>query len=164
MSRYRVRPATLDDLDALVDHRILLFADRGIDQGEVAAAFRGWLATMLSGDSYKAWVVATETDDIVGGGGISILPWPPGPHYTGGRIAFVYNVYVEPAHRRRGLARRVMEAIHDWCRGDGIGVIALNSSPQGRRLYESMGYQPAVHPMMFAAVEASSEAAGLAKQ
>ena len=23
---------------------------------------------------------------------LAALPWPPGPHYPGGRLAFVYNV------------------------------------------------------------------------
>ena len=30
-------------------------------------------------------------------------PGRPGPRYAGDRLAFVYNVYTEPAHRRRGL-------------------------------------------------------------
>jgi GNAT superfamily N-acetyltransferase len=54
----------------------------------------------------------------------------------------VYNVYTEPAHRGRGLARRIMETIHSWCRAQGLKTVALNASEFGRPLYESMGYQP----------------------
>ena len=56
-------------------------------------------------------------------------------------MAFVYNVYTEPAHRRRGLARMIMDAIHAWCRDEGIGLVGLNASSQARPLYESMGYR-----------------------
>jgi len=67
----------------------------------------------------------------------------------GDRIAVVYNVYTEPAHRRQGLARRIMDAIHAWCRDEGIASVALNASADGRPLYESMGYQLPPNPMMF---------------
>ena len=78
-----------------------------------------------------------------------VIPWPPGPRYAGDRLAFVYNVYTEPAHRRRGLARLIMETIHAWCRDEGIGSVALNASRDGKRLYEAMGYAESTSPMMF---------------
>jgi GNAT superfamily N-acetyltransferase len=154
MSPYQVRPATLDDVDAIVHHRLAMFAEMGtqVDVGPVETAFRRWLVDMLSAGTYLAWVVEGAGHEVVGGGGLTILPWPPGPHDVGGRLAFVYNVYTEPAHRRRGLARLLMETIHAWCRENGIGVVGLNASRDGRTLYESMGYQPAASPMMFAAV------------
>ena len=67
----------------------------------------------------------------------------------GSRLAFVYNVYTEPAHRRRGLARAIMDAIHTWCREAGVTSVALNASPDGRPLYEALGYHVSPHPMMF---------------
>jgi GNAT superfamily N-acetyltransferase len=89
----------------------------------------------------------------VAGGGLTMIPWPPGPRYPGTRLAFVYNVYTEPAYRGRGLARRVMDAIHDFCRTEGVGSVALNASQFGRPLYESLGYQVATSPMMFLSLE-----------
>ena len=56
------------------------------------------------------------------------------------------------AHRRRGLARLIMDTIHAWCRDAGITSVALNASEDGRPLYESMGYQVAPSPMMFLTV------------
>jgi GNAT superfamily N-acetyltransferase len=154
MSPYRLREATTDDVDTLVGHRVGMFTDMGgqIDIPSVGAAFREWVLDAMARGVYRAWVVESG-ETIVAGGGITILPWPPGPRYLGGRIAFVYNVYTQPAHRRRGLARRLMETIHGWCRENGIGVIGLNASDEGRPLYEALGYQPAANPLMFAAVD-----------
>ena len=42
-----------------------------------------------------------------------------------------------------------MEAIHAWCRQEGIGSLSLNASRAGRRLYESLGYNVTESPMMF---------------
>jgi GNAT superfamily N-acetyltransferase len=148
---YRVRPATFDDADALVRHRIGMFTDMGVplDAASLAREFRGWLAAMMPAGTYRAWVVEDEQRTVVAGGGISILPWPPGPRYMGTQLAFVYNVYTEPAHRRRGVARLIMDAIHAWCRGNGIASMALNASADGQPLYEALGYVCSPAPMMF---------------
>ena len=154
MATYRVRSATLDDIDTLVHHRVGMFTDMGtvFDVAEVEGAFRRWIAEMIPAAVYHAWVVE-DGADVVGGGGITVLPWPPGPQYPGDRLAFVYNVYTEPAHRQRGVAHLVMDAIHAWCRENGISSVALNASGFGRSLYETMGYQVAPAPMMFLELE-----------
>jgi GNAT superfamily N-acetyltransferase len=149
---YRVREATLDDLDALVRHRVGMFTAMGAeaDLAALAAAFRVWLQATMPAREYYAWVCDTPSGAIVAGAGVSLLRWPPGPQLgTGGRLAFVYNVYTEPAHRRQGLARRLMDAIHDWCAAQGIGSVALNAAPAARHLYDSMGYSEVPSPMMF---------------
>jgi GNAT superfamily N-acetyltransferase len=144
-------------MDALVRHRIGMFTDMcvPVDVEALDQAFRAWLAEMMPAGTYRAWVVNARTGPpesgpaIVAGGGITILPWPPGPQEMAGRLAFVYNVYTDPGHRRRGLARRIMATIHDWCHGAGLPLVALNASRDGQPLYEAMGYQVFPHPMMF---------------
>jgi GNAT superfamily N-acetyltransferase len=152
---YRIRPASLADLDALAHHRIAMFTDMGVplDADALGGTFRGWLGRAMPAGTYHAWVVEHPTDGTVAGGGITVIPWPPGPRYLGDRLAFVYNVYTEPAHRGRGLARRVMAAIHDWCRAEGITSLALNASTFGKPLYDSLGYVVTPSPMMFFALE-----------
>jgi GNAT superfamily N-acetyltransferase len=158
MPDYRIRPATIEDVEVLVHHRVAMFRDMGTPMEEevVAHAFRRWVEKMLPAGTYHGWVVETsaseagsdEAPKVVAGGGICVLPWPPGPQSLGDRLAFVYNVYTEPAHRRQGLARIVMETIHAWCRDAGIAALALNSSVDGQSLYESLGYRIRPNPMM----------------
>jgi GNAT superfamily N-acetyltransferase len=155
MSDYRIRLATPDDHDALVHHRLAMFEDMGIvfDPAVLDGAFRPWLHRHMEAGDYRAWVVETGDGTIVAGGGLTIIPWPPGPRYLGDRLAFVYNVYTEPDHRRRGLSRRVMQTIHEWCRDEGISTLALNASRFGQPLYESLGYAVTPSPMMFLALD-----------
>ena len=127
-----------------------MFTEMGSAAADVAAAgpmFRTWLTEAVPSGTYRAWVVDNGTE-VVAGGGMTVLPWPPGPQHPGGHVAFVYNVYTEPAHRGRGLARRLMDTIHEWCRGAGIQSVALNASVFGRPLYESMGYRVSESPTM----------------
>ena|SRR5436190_12616882 len=154
MTDYRVRVATPDDVDVLVHHRIAMFQDMAVplEAAAVRAAFRPWLLDMMPRGVYRAWVVESAAR-VISGGGITILPWPPGPRYFSGKLAFVYNVYTEPDHRRRGLGRMVMEAIHGWCREEGIDSLALNASRFGQSMYESLGYAVTPSPMMFFALE-----------
>ena len=83
------------------------------------------------------------------GGGITVLPWPPGPRELSGHLPIVYNIYTEPAHRRRGLARTIMQTIHAWCLEAGYRTVALAASDDGRSMYESLGYRESPQPYMF---------------
>ncbi len=152
MLDYSIREATLDDIDILVHHRLAMFAEMGrpFDAPLIAELFRGWLRTTMPSGEYHAWLCTTEANAVAAGAGLSVIKWPPGPSpLRSDRAAFVYNVYTEVAHRRRGLARRLMETLHEWCARQGIGAIALNASDDARHLYESMGYRVAPSPMMW---------------
>jgi GNAT superfamily N-acetyltransferase len=151
MSFYRLRRATLDDAAILARHRNDMFTDMGVELNAPALAkeFVAWLETTMPAGSYHAWVIEAAAGEIVAGGGMTIIPWPPGPRYPSGKLAFVYNVYTEPPHRGRGLARQIMAAIHAFCGDCGISSAALNASRLGLPLYESMGYRVTDSPMMF---------------
>jgi GNAT superfamily N-acetyltransferase len=151
MPDYRVREATVADLDVLVDHRIAMFTEMGtpLDAPVVRQLFRDWLIKMMPAGTYRAWVCEDAPGSVVAGAGITLLDWPPGPSSMTGKIAFVYNVYTDPAHRKQGLARRLMDTVHGWCAASGVVAVALNASPEGRHLYESQGYRAAPSPMMW---------------
>ena len=154
MVTYRARLATLDDLDTLVQQRVGMFTDMGVpmDPETMATAYREWLRETLPDGTYRAWVVEHDEDGrrggIVGGGGLTVLPWPPGPQALGGRIGFVFNIYTEPPHRNRGVGRLVMDTIHGWCREQGIDGVRLNASAEGQPLYTALGYTLVLSPMM----------------
>ena len=149
---YHIREATLDDMDVLVRHRLAMFADMGrsFDAPAVGQLFREWLRPMIVAGDYRAWLCETRTGEVVAGAGMSLIRWPPGPStIRSDRAAFVYNVYTEREHRRRGLARRLMETLHSWCTAHGIQAVALNASDEALPLYKSLGYQAVSNPMMW---------------
>jgi len=152
MTEYRVREATLDDVDVLVHHRLAMFSEMGVpfDVPVIRQLFRDWLLKHLPPGDYRAWVSVAPSGEVVAGAGITLIMWPPGPSaIESERIAFVYNVYTEPAHRTHGLARRLMDAVHAWCAANGVGAVALNAAPAARHLYETQGYREAPSPMMW---------------
>ena len=59
-------------------------------------------------------------------------------------VAEIKRMYVRPAHRGRGLARRILEALEAAVRSQGIGVIRLETGvwqPEALGLYRSAGYE-----------------------
>jgi GNAT superfamily N-acetyltransferase len=57
------------------------------------------------------------------------------------RRARVMDVYTAPEYRRQGLSRKLMIALLDWCRENGILTADLNASADGQGLYESLGFK-----------------------
>jgi GNAT superfamily N-acetyltransferase len=141
---YPIRKATVADVDVLLHHRRAMFTDMGVrfDPDALARAFVPWLRDAMARELFHGWVAQDGHGAIVGGAGLTVLPWPPRPDDVTGRLGYIYNMYVEREHRRRGIARRLIEAVHDWSRANGIQRVALHASDEGRPLYESLGYTP----------------------
>lgn len=147
---YTIRPATLTDIPHIVRHRELMFRDMGISAvfDEMATTMESWLRAAIPAKTYLGWVAVTSTGEVAGGGGLIVIPWPPGPITMDPRCGFVFNVYTQPAHRQQGVARRLMAAMHGYCRAEGIERLVLNASKFGKPLYEDIGYVVTNEPMM----------------
>src|SRR5262245_29520958 len=147
---YSIRPATIADIPHIVQHRELMFRDMGVaaEFEEMAAAVELWLRHAIPSKTYLGWIAQSDAGEIAAGGGLLVIPWPPGPMTMDPRCGFIFNVYTQAAHRKQGLARRLMDAMHDYCRAEGIERVVLNASKFGKPLYDAMGYVVADEPMM----------------
>jgi GNAT superfamily N-acetyltransferase len=152
---YSIRQATITDIPQIVRHREEMFRDMGIPAAfeDMAAATALWLTHAIPSHTYRGWVACAASGEVVAGGGLIVIPWPPGPMTMEPRCGFIFNVYTQPAHRKQGLARRLMEAMHDYCRNEGIERVVLNASTFGKPLYDAMGYVVADEPMMRLRIE-----------
>lgn len=149
---FLVRPATVADRAVLARHRCEMFKDMGklasASYLALAAATEEYLATAIPAGEYRAWLAAprAEPERVVAGGGVQLRRILPRPAPGGGLLppgpqALIVNVYTEPAWRQRGLAERVMRAILAWCAEAQIPSVILHASPQGRPIYERLGFQ-----------------------
>ena len=147
---YSIRPATIADVPEIVTHREQMFREMAApaEFGDMRAAFEGWLREAIPSHTYRGWLAVANHGEIAAGSGLIVMPWPPGPTTMDPRCGFVFNVYTHSSHRKRGLARQLMDAMHQWCRAEGIERVVLNASTFGHALYESMGYVVADEPMM----------------
>jgi GNAT superfamily N-acetyltransferase len=96
----------------------------------------------LRDGTYRGFLAVTSSGEVVAGGGVMRLAFQPHPLDPRPQRAFVVNMYTEPPWRGRGLARRLMEAMIEWCREQGFRVLYLHASDEGRPLYEGLGFKP----------------------
>jgi GNAT superfamily N-acetyltransferase len=142
VSAYEIRPATPDDLDTVLHHRRRMFEDMGYTDPAALEAMLSSATPLLrrglTDGTYRGWLAGTSGEGIVAGGGVIILEFQSHPDDP--QRAWVVNMFTEPAHRRRGLARRLMDTMLAWCRAEGMHSLYLHASDHGRPLYESLGF------------------------
>jgi GNAT superfamily N-acetyltransferase len=139
-----LRQATVADAKVLAIHRRSMFRDMGY-QGDAAldsmmVKFRPWLEAKMRSGEYLAWLAVTADNSVVAGAGLWLMDWPAHMLGRSARRGNILNVYTEPQYRRQGLARLLMEAALDWCRKNEIDLVILHASPEGRGIYESLGF------------------------
>ena len=111
------------------------------DGEELAARMHRWWARQ--GDRRRAWVVRDADGVAVAMGNLAIFERMPKPNTLDGRWGYVGNVYVDPAHRRRGVASLLMTTVVEWARAEQLERIVLNPSEMSVPLYRSLGFRPA---------------------
>ena len=144
-SSIAIRRATEADIPELLRQRRGMFLAMQVGD-EVALqamerSFAAFLPEALGRGVFNAWLAVAD-GEVLGGGAVVVNPWPPSPTRIAPRRADILNVFVHPEHRRRGAARRLMEAMLAWCRAEGFTAVALHASADGRPLYEQLGFVP----------------------
>ena len=83
----------------------------------------------------QLWSVVDADGDEVG---ILWVATDRRPNY-----AFIYDIEMNPDRRGQGFGTAALEALDDWCRGQGITTIGLHVFGHNRgawQLYQRMGY------------------------
>lgn len=140
-----IRRATAADAEAIIHHRRSMFSDMGYGDAAwldgVAASFLPWVRRKLESGEYLGWFAVSPDQSVAAGAGLWLLDWFPHRLDRGSVRGYLLNVYTEPAYRRRGLARQLMQVALDYCRERDITIMTLHASDEGRPLYESLGFK-----------------------
>jgi len=100
-----------------------------VERARMAGPFAAFLAEMDSE------VVGTAACQIYAGLYPEIRT--PAAHLAG----YVWGVYVEPAHRRRGVAAKLTRAAIDHLQAVGCTRVRLHASLQGEPVYRRLGFR-----------------------
>lgn len=146
------REATLADGALITAHRRAMFAEAGLGTPEalelMSRQFTPWFERMMAAGRYVGWIVEEGTT-VAASAGFFELDWPPHPldPAATGR-GYLLNFWVEPAYRRRGLARALVREALAESRRRGLLVTSLHASAAGRPVYEKEGFRASVE-MLF---------------
>ena len=140
-----IRRAGVNDADTIAEHRLAMFRAMGYRDAAALTSmkrrFLPWVGAKLESGDYLAWLAVTTSDHAVAGAGLWLMDWPAHMLNSSARRGNILNVYTEPAFRRQGLARALIQAALYWCGVNGIDFAILHASEDGRRLYEELGFQ-----------------------
>jgi len=140
----RIRRATVRDLGVLRRHRDAMFRDmgRGNPRSLAAAdrAYAVWARRLLRTGDLVGFLAVLRDGTVVAGGCVWLREHQPHPVLAGGRVPYLLSMYTEPAHRRRGLATKIVRAATRWARARGFPRFFLHASEKGRGVYEKLGW------------------------
>jgi GNAT superfamily N-acetyltransferase len=141
-----IREARRDDIAEIVRQRRRMYEDMGERDTAALEAMQAstsaFLEKALPAGLFRAWLAERRAGRVVAGGGMMIVPWLSRPADPELRRVWILNVYTYPEYRRQGIARRLMQAMIEWCRQAGFQSVSLHASDDGRPLYESLGFKP----------------------
>ncbi|HEY8879925.1 MAG TPA: GNAT family N-acetyltransferase [Roseateles sp.] len=103
-------------------------------------AYAAWVGPRIEAGRYIGWL-AVDGDAVLGGAGAVLLDWGPTRANPGGQMARIVNVFTVPALRGRGMARELLQAVMRQCEALGVREFNLGSTPEGRALYRSLGFE-----------------------
>jgi len=147
---FTIRRATVEDAAVLARHRAEMFRDMGDVADDLyprlLEAARAWMERGIPAGEYVAWLASPAgSDEVVAGAGMHLRTIIPRPRCRTevemGPQGLIVNVFTERAWRRRGIAELLMRELLAWARGNGIPHPILHASPEGRRLYERLGFE-----------------------
>jgi GNAT superfamily N-acetyltransferase len=143
---YSIRPATLEDVSAIVPQRRGMLEE--LRNGDMSllettlVAFEQWMIPRMKSGEYLGWMALSPDGQVVAGIGLWLQEWPPSLRSRSVLRGYILNVFTNPAHRKQGLARQLTQTALDYCRSKGIELVALHASQFGKPLYESLGFEP----------------------
>lgn len=113
------------------------FTKRELDDAD--PVYRRWLRPRLARGEFIGWV-SMHRGAPVASGGIWLMRIQPRPLHPTGLTPYLVSMYVEPEHRGRGHARRIVRAAMAWTRAKRLPRMTLHASRMGRPLYTRLGW------------------------
>jgi GNAT superfamily N-acetyltransferase len=141
-----IRETSKADLDTVVELRLAFLAEhRGVDPTRFPSEFKAATVDFLrrhhESATSRSWLA--EHDGIaVGVVTMLLLDLAPRPEDISGVDGYIINMYVAPAHRRHGLGRQLLAACRREADQLGLRRLLLYTTPDGKPLYESVGFEP----------------------
>jgi GNAT superfamily N-acetyltransferase len=133
-----IRPTTADDASRLRALRLEALTNHPTSFGSAPEDVDNFDWTKVAtGSEIDAVFVAEHAGQLVGLTGIRRGSRAKEAHH-----AFIWGVFVQPAHRRCGIAHALVSAAVEWARAQDVAIVKLTVVPEtgARSCYERCGF------------------------
>lgn len=144
MTSFTTRRATLADVEALTQLRLMLFRETGDFQGEAPPELveitRNYLSDNLPMGSFVSFVAESERE-MIAISGLVFFEKPPNEANRSGLEAYIMNMYTLPKWRGQGIASALLaDLIHFVRTTTAAKRIWLHTTEDGRHVYGRGGF------------------------
>ena len=143
------------ELETFIDMRITQLAEEYEDAGkevpegtDLKPALLDYYLKHMADGTFVSWL-AMDGDRIIGTSGMSFVEKPPYFTCLSGKLGLLSSMYTDPAYRRMGIARELLDHVVCEARDYGCGSIHITASDMGVKLYAAYGFKPNGNFMMF---------------
>ena len=103
-------------------------------------ANRKYYEKFVPSGNHIAFIASFEGEDV-GSGSICLTEELPSPDNPSGHCAYLMNIYVRNQFRNQGIGHSIVRKLLEEARKLNCGKIYLETTPEGRGVYESLGFR-----------------------
>jgi GNAT superfamily N-acetyltransferase len=144
---FKMRRATVGDVEVLVEHRRMMFEEMTRPSAEALEAaddaYRAWAKENIKRRLFRGYIVTTRSGKIAASGCVWLREIQPSPYRHTKMVPYILSVYTRPEFRRKGLASMIVKEAMEWGRKKGYHKIVLHASTVGRKVYSQLGWKRA---------------------
>ena len=134
------RKLTENDLGRFITMRITQLREEGATEDiDLVPALEDYYHRHLADGTFVSWL-ALDGEKIIGTSGMSFVEKPPYFSCPTGRIGLLSSKYTEPAYRRCGIAKELLQRVTEEARAYGCGTVQITASDMGVLLYTAFGF------------------------
>lgn len=144
---YLIRSATLDDLDTLVAFTLREAQDAEDVSLDAAAVRRGVSRAIADPRLARYWIAEAPDGSLAASASVT-TEWS---NFHGGHYWWVQSLFVEDAHRGRGLVDQLLDHLARQAAENGaldLRLYAHQDNARARRVYERCGFTLAPYVLM----------------
>lgn len=139
------RPATINDVSALVDYRVR-FLNELLNHPEddttkvLRKSLVEYFTRAIPSKDFIAWVAEYDGKIIATSG---MVVWQKPAIYGGvesGKLGYLLNFYTIPEARGRGIATRLLNELLREAKSSGLKYLHLHTSKDGISIYRKAGF------------------------
>lgn len=142
--------ATQNDIQTLVDNRILFAIELGGEQSqEVIDAMKEQTTdyfTKAIAENTCISFIAKCNGEVAGIGSVLIREQPGNFKNPSGKWGYIMNMYTVPKFRRKGICKGILNALTEDAKKSGIIAFELHATKEGELVYTQNGFEIHAEP------------------
>ncbi len=144
MSNINYHKATINDISALVDNRILFALELSGEQNEeVIQSLRSQMTKYFSKATLENSCISfiAKCDGRVAGiGSVHIREMPGNFKNPSGKWGYIMNMYTIPEYRRKGICKNILNLLVEEGNKYGVNAFELHATADGEKVYIQEGF------------------------